>query len=77
MLDDLRRSTSDDDGLYDDLEEGGDDGLSSDEPGMRRGGDGRIFGMTAVERMFISIMLFMLVFVMGMALLLATKRIQF
>jgi hypothetical protein len=77
MLDDLRRSTSDDDGLYDDLEEGADDELSSDEPSTRRGGDGRMWGMTAVERMFLSIFLFMNVFVLGMALLLATKRIQF
>jgi hypothetical protein len=77
MLDDLRRSTSDDDALYDDLEEGSDDELSLDEPSSRGGGDGRMFGMTAVERMFLSIFLFMNVLVLGLALLLATKRIQF
>jgi hypothetical protein len=38
----------------------------------------RLFlGMTAVERMFLSIFLFMNVSVLGLALLLATKRIVF
>ncbi len=38
----------------------------------------RLFlGMTAVERMFLSIFLFMNVCVLGLALLLATKRIAF
>jgi hypothetical protein len=38
----------------------------------------RLFlGMTAVERMFLSIFLFMNVCVLGLALLLATKRLAF
>jgi hypothetical protein len=77
MLDDLRRSTSDDDGLYDDLDEGSADEFSAYEPDIRRGGDGLFLGMTAVERMFLSIFLFMNVLVLGLAILLATNRISF
>ena len=77
MLDDLRRSTSDDDELYDDLDEGSGDEFSAYEPDIRRGGDGRFLGMTAVERMFLSIFLFMNVLVLGLAILLATNRISF
>ena len=40
-------------------------------------GDSRFLGMTAVERMFLSIFLFMNVVVLGLALLLATRRIAF
>lgn len=36
-----------------------------------------LLGMTAVERMFLSIFLFMNVVVLGIALLLATRRIAF
>jgi hypothetical protein len=37
----------------------------------------RILGMTAVERMFISIFLFLNILVVGIGLLLATGRIRF
>jgi len=37
----------------------------------------RFLGMTAVERMFLSIFLFLNVVVIGMALLIATGRIRF
>jgi|FLYN01.1.fsa_nt_gi hypothetical protein len=39
--------------------------------------DRTFLGMTAVERMFLSIFLFMNVVVLGLALLLATRRIVF
>ncbi|MFN8373311.1 MAG: hypothetical protein U0694_10610 [Anaerolineae bacterium] len=77
MLDDLRRSTSEDDSLFEDLVEGSEEEASYDEPDVRRGGDGRFLGMTAVERMFLSIFLFMNVLVLGLAMLLATGRIRF
>jgi hypothetical protein len=75
MLDDLRRSTSDDDSLFEDLQES-DEEISTDEPDVGHS-DGRFLGMTAVERMFLSIFFFMNVFVLGLALLLATGRIRF
>ncbi len=40
-------------------------------------GSTRFLGMTPVERMFIAIFLFMNVFVLGLALLLATGRFAF
>lgn len=39
--------------------------------------ESKFLGMTAVERMFLSIFLFMNVVVLGLALLLATRRIAF
>ncbi len=39
--------------------------------------ESRFLGMSAVERMFLSIFLFMNVVVLGLALLLATRRIVF
>jgi hypothetical protein len=39
--------------------------------------ESKFLGMTAVERMFLSIFLFMNVVVLGLALLLATHRIVF
>lgn len=68
MLDDLRRSASDE--FEDDDEE-----ESIDEP-PRRGGS-RLFGLSPVERMLLSILLFMLVSAVGVLLLLATGRIVF
>jgi hypothetical protein len=56
-----------------------DDNLFEEEDDESAGGsarDSRLFlGMTPVERMFISIFLFMNVTVLGLALLLATGRI--
>jgi len=69
MFDDLRRSTNDDDNLFDDEEDV--EVFEED-----RGGEATLFlGMTPVERMFLSIFLFMNVTVLGLALLLATGRI--
>ncbi|MBZ0282115.1 MAG: hypothetical protein K8L97_15350 [Anaerolineae bacterium] len=72
MLDELRRSTGDDDNF--DFDFDADNVIRED--GEERAQ--RLFlGMTAVERMFISIFLFMNVTVLGLAFLLATGRIRF
>lgn len=72
MLDELRRSTGDDDNFEFDFDS--DNVIRED--GEQRAQ--RLFlGMTAVERMFISIFLFMNVTVLGLAFLLATGRIRF
>ncbi|MBC7870456.1 MAG: hypothetical protein H7Y09_06420 [Chitinophagaceae bacterium] len=69
MLDDLRRSADEDEqNLFDD-----DDDVFSGE--VIRGDDVLFLGMTPIERMFISIFLFMNVAVLGLALLLATGRL--
>lgn len=65
MLDDLRRG--DDDDLYEDTEAVDDDD--------DRGNSGRFLGMTPVERMLLSILLFLLVTVIGVVVLVATGRI--
>lgn len=72
MLDDLRKSAM-----------GQSDEPESDEPSLPDVDEGdddveterRFLGMTAVERMFISIFLFLAVCVIGVALLLATGRL--
>jgi hypothetical protein len=69
MLDDLRRSTS---GGFEDNEP---EDLSPIDEGIRE--ERLVLGMTAVERMFLSIFLFMNVAVLGIALLLATNRLVF
>lgn len=72
MLDDLRRSASDD---FDDFEKDRDDSDYDDDLAVVN--RSRLFlGMTPVERMFISIFLFLNVLILGFALLLATQRIQ-
>ncbi|HEX2908119.1 MAG TPA: hypothetical protein VHO69_14715 [Phototrophicaceae bacterium] len=71
MLDDLRRSTNEGDI---DFEEEDDTFAVED---ARRQTDKRFLGMTAVERMFLSIFLFLNVCVLSLALLLATGRIVF
>jgi hypothetical protein len=68
-LDALRRFDDDDIDFGDD-----DGGFLSDAP-VRE--ERRVFGMTAVERMFISIFIFLNVVVLGVGLLLATERIRF
>ena len=72
MLDDLRRSTNDETFDFDD-----DDNVLE----IREDNEERVqrlfLGMTSVERMFLSIFFFMNVCVLGLALLLATKRIVF
>jgi hypothetical protein len=70
MLDDLRQST----------EKGGDGSFENDRDiaiTETRGEPKRFLGMTAVERMFIAVFLFLNVIVAGLALLLATGRLQF
>jgi len=72
MLDELRKSTGDDDSFDFDFE--ADNVIREDSEERTQ----RLFlGMTAVERMFISIFLFMNVTVLGLAFLLATGRIRF
>ncbi len=73
MLDDLRRSTTDHDFEF---EEEDDSAFVVEEDHEER--VNKLFlGMTAVERMFLSIFLFLNVCVLGLALLLATGRIVF
>jgi hypothetical protein len=70
MLDELRNRPEDEFDFDDDdnVIDASDDREKSD----------RLFlGMTAVERMFISIFLFMNVVILGLAFLLATRRIVF
>ena len=71
MLDDLRRSAFENEAEELDLEE--DDFFFEDAPRQER----HFLGMTAVERMFLSIFFFMNVLVIGVALLLATGRLVF
>ncbi len=71
MLDDLRKSTNNQPGNENENEEPNFRPGSDDD---EEGGEQRFMGMTAVERMFISIFLFLAVSVIGAALLLATGR---
>lgn len=72
MLDELRNTTEDDDSLdFDD--EIGMEIVDDKEQQVQK----LFLGMTAVERMFISIFLFMNVAILGLAFLLATRRIVF
>ncbi len=70
MLDDLRRNYDDDD---DDIEVDNFRLEEDDEDLARR----RFLGMTAVERMFLSIFFFLNVVVLGLAFLVVTGRVQF
>jgi hypothetical protein len=73
MLDDLRRSNDDDGFEFDD-----DIGLEiTDEPEVKSERERRFLGMTAVERMFIAMFLFMNVAIIGIALLIVTGRLVF
>lgn len=72
MLDDLRRSTNEDTFDFENEDNVIDMGEDSEERVQRL-----FLGMTAVERMFLSIFFFMNVCVLGLAMLLATKRIAF
>ncbi|MEQ8673495.1 MAG: hypothetical protein RLP44_06040 [Aggregatilineales bacterium] len=68
MLDDLRRDVNDGDDFFDDSDDDFEDVVSDNSSTL-------FLGMTPVERMFLSIFLFMNVTVLGLALLLATGRI--
>ena len=70
MLDDLRKDALAHD--FDEMESQEEEVLVSERASRD---DGRFMGMTAVERMFLSIFLFMNVLVLGLALLVATQRI--
>ncbi|MCC6615257.1 MAG: hypothetical protein IT320_17415 [Anaerolineae bacterium] len=68
-LDALRHFDEEDDYGFDEDSE-----LGFDPPARE---EKRFLGMTAIERMFLSIFLFLNVVVIGMALLIATGRIRF
>jgi hypothetical protein len=74
MLDELRKGTEED-SLDFDFEN--DDNILPSEDEVEQKVERLFLGMTAVERMFISIFLFMNVAVLGLAFLLATHRIVF
>lgn len=69
MLDDLRRNDSAED--FDEVVEDDDFIITDNEEAATR----LFLGMTAVERMFLSIFFFMNVVVLGLAFLVATGRI--
>jgi hypothetical protein len=71
MLDDLRRSTYE--SQTDEFDAYEESFSFDDAPKKER----QFLGMTAVERMFLSIFFFMNVLVIGVALLLATGRLVF
>lgn len=71
MLDDLRKSASE----FDFEDEDEDTFVVSEEQEQKV--DKLFLGMTAVERMFLSIFLFMNVCILGLAFLVATGRIVF
>jgi len=74
MLDELRKGTEEDSLDFDfDNEEN----VIASEDEVEQKVERLFLGMTAVERMFISIFLFMNVTVLGLAFLLATHRIAF
>jgi hypothetical protein len=72
MLDDLRRSTNEETFDFED-----DDNVIGLEEDTEEKVQRLFLGMTAVERMFLSIFFFMNVCVLGLAMLLATQRIAF
>ena len=73
MLDELRNNTDDDDDSLDFDNDIGMEIVDDSEVKVQK----LFLGMTAVERMFISIFLFMNVAILGLAFLLATHRIVF
>ena len=79
MLDDLR-NVSDDTG-FEDIDEVDDDFSDFDFEGTvieeEAAAPRKFLGMTAMERMLLSIFLFLNVSILGLALLIATQRIRF
>jgi hypothetical protein len=71
MLDDLRKTSADDE--RDDFGFDDDDGFDNEV--VTTGRSGRLFGLRPVERMVLSIMFFMLTLVFGILVLIATGRI--
>jgi hypothetical protein len=74
MLDELRRGTADDTFDFDEAEAEASIVVEED---LEEKVDRLFLGMTAVERMFLSLFLFLVVVVLGILLLLVTGRIQF
>ncbi len=74
MLDELRKGTQEDSLDFDFENE---ENVLPNEDEREQKVERLFLGMTAVERMFISIFLFMNVAVLGLAFLLATHRIVF
>lgn len=72
MLDDLRQHN-----LEDDFDSAEDHDLFVEEEAAARRPERPFLGMTAVERMFLSIFVFMTSVVLGLAFLVATNRIAF
>ncbi len=72
MLDDLRRSD-----LDDDFDAGEEQDLFVEEEAAAQHKDRPFLSMTAVERMFLSIFVFLTAVVLGLAFLVATNRIAF
>ena len=70
MLDDLRKDALEND--FEEFEEEDDTLLREVDSAAS---SGRFLGMTAVERMFLSVFFFMNVVVFGLAILIATQRI--
>jgi hypothetical protein len=75
MLDDLRRRDDDFEDEEDDINLNQNDDLFAPTSGDEEVSDRLFLGMTAVERMFLSIIFFLLVMVLGLAFLVATGRI--
>jgi hypothetical protein len=71
MLDDLRKTSGDDE--LDDF--GFDDDDSFEQEVVNTGRSGKLFGLRPVERMVLSIMFFLLTLVFGILVLIATGRI--
>lgn len=69
MLDDLRRSVDEDDDPFGFDDEDGDGAV------LAQSDQQLLLGMTPIERMFLSIFLFMNVSILGLALLLVTGHI--
>lgn len=74
MLDELRRGTAED--TFDIDEAEADASNLSVEEDLEEKVDRLFLGMTAVERMFLSLFFFLVVVVIGILLLLVTGRIQ-
>ncbi len=70
MLDDLRKGTSE--GSYDDADSFAFPAIEDESTSERK-----FLGMTAVERMFLAIFIFLNVVVIGLALLVFTGRLVF
>ncbi|HUN10583.1 MAG TPA: hypothetical protein PLQ56_28555 [Aggregatilineales bacterium] len=76
MLDELRRGAAEDTFDFDEAESEAEGAIVVEED-LEEKVDRLFLGMTAVERMFLSLFFFLVVVVIGILLLLVTGRIQF